>query len=439
MPKIPQVVKPIYDNPRWETTDEETCRFWLGDVRKVLDRIPSGVVQCVVTSPPYWGLRDYGQDKTEEIGSEPTPQEFVATMVGVFRKLKIILRHDGVVFLNLGDTYNSGGENRQGKSSKTLDRESNNTPAVRGALHGNARPTMDSVPKGSLLGIPWRVALALQEDGWILRSDMPWVKRNAMPESVTNRPAKALEYVFMLAKSQEYFYDQEAVRQIAAESSFERDKYDRGGTKSEEFHKTKHGQTRVVGFRTTNESGRNFRNSDLWFQSIKEPHGLVGVEEELVGLDVVAQSGGVHHFATFPPKLITPLILAGTSEYGCCANCRSPYVRIKSQPTGGAIGQSWHNHEHDEVKGNMKTVSSQGYLPGETIGWECYCNCDTDEVIPCTVFDPFMGSGTTALVSLRNNRYCWGVELSESYLMGMAVNQVIGEIESIPNNKWLVP
>lgn len=494
-----QIVAPLYDTPRWETTDEMTCRFWCGDVRQKLDRIPCGVVQTIVTSPPYWNLRDYGTGQWEEgskecdhsngfsrndtsdnskgirlsgvgspaksyfrgtcgkcgakridnqIGSEATPEEYVETMVGVFRKLHRILRHDGTVWLNLGDTYNTGGENRQGKDSRTLDK---GVPAVREALHGNGRDTLKSVRKGSLLGIPWRVALALQEDGWLWRSAMPWVKRNAMPESCTDRPASSLEYFFQFSKSDNYFYDAESVRQALAGNSPPPSHY-RGKVYVNQgllpSNSDRVGGASEKGYQATS---RNFRNSDLWFQSIKEPHGLVGIGEELVGLDVVSQSSGVHHFATFPPKLITPLILAGTSEYGCCANCRAPIVRVVKPDEATAQaqakardGQDWYARNHDNsdkrkdgrMGGNEnKTVTSRY----NTVGWELQCNCDTDEVIPCTVFDPFMGSGTTAVTSLKLGRYCWGVELSESYLMGMAVNQVIGELEKIDDNKWLVP
>ena len=164
----------------------------VGDVRDCLRELPAASVHCVVTSPPYWGLRDYGE--SEQIGLEPTPEGYIATMVDVFREVRRVLRDDGTVWLNLGDSY------------------WNHSP-VRSASSARRRANgHDTLKMKDLVGIPWRVAFALQADGWYLRSDIIWAKPNPMPESVTDRPTKSHEYVFLLTKSARYFYDADAVR-----------------------------------------------------------------------------------------------------------------------------------------------------------------------------------------------------------------------------------
>jgi DNA modification methylase len=185
---------------------QPTWRVLVGDVRKQLASLSDASVQCCVTSPPYWGLRDYGMPG--QIGLEPTPEAFVASLVEVFREVRRVLKDDGVCWLNLGDSYvgaaNSGGVNRN-----------DGGPAVR-VVGMNAKRGDGLKPK-DLVGIPWRVAFALQADGWYLRSDVIWSKPNPMPESVTDRPTKAHEYIFLLAKSERYFYDQGAIREIGTE------------------------------------------------------------------------------------------------------------------------------------------------------------------------------------------------------------------------------
>ena len=172
-----------------------------GDVREVLKTLDDESVQCVVTSPPYWGLRDYGVD--DQLGLEPTPEEYVENMVSVFQEVKRVLRKDGTVWLNLGDSYSSGG------------RETTTNQTLRGGKdYGVTRPKPNkSIKPKDLIGIPWRVAFALQEDGWYLRSDIIWNKPNPMPESVTDRPTKSHEYIFLLTKSAKYYYDHEAIKE----------------------------------------------------------------------------------------------------------------------------------------------------------------------------------------------------------------------------------
>src|SRR5262249_2145142 len=176
-----------------------------GDVTDVLPRLPDSSVHCVITSPPYWGLRDYGIPD-RQLGLEATPDEYVTRMVAVFREVRRVLRGDGTLWLNLGDSYaargNTGGMDSLAKPHQALG-------------ENGWRPPPPGLKSKDLVGVPWRLAFALQADGWYLRADIVWAKPNPMPESVTDRPTKSHEYVFLLTRSPRYYYDQEAVREPA--------------------------------------------------------------------------------------------------------------------------------------------------------------------------------------------------------------------------------
>lgn len=174
-----------------------------GDSLEVLRRLPSEAVQCVVTSPPYWGLRQYGAEG--EIGLEPTLPQFLNRLGTIFSEVKRVLKNDGILWLNMGDGYTSGNRGWRAPDKKNRAR----------AMH--VRPdTPEGLKPKDLLGIPWRLAFALQQDGWYLRNDVIWQKPNAMPESVKDRPNRVHEYVFLLSKSEKYYYDYESVQETAA-------------------------------------------------------------------------------------------------------------------------------------------------------------------------------------------------------------------------------
>jgi len=172
-----------------------------GDALYTLQNLPSESIQCVVTSPPYWGVRDYGIDG--QIGLEDTLSQFINKLVAIFAEIKRILKPNGVLWVNVGDSYTSGNRGYRAPDKKNKARAMSIRP-----------DTPEGLKRKDLLGIPWRVAFALQDDGWFLRSDIVWYKPNAMPESVKDRPSKAHEYLFMLSKSEQYFYDREAVKEI---------------------------------------------------------------------------------------------------------------------------------------------------------------------------------------------------------------------------------
>ena len=261
-------------------------RILEGDCRDVLRSLPAQSVHTCVTSPPYFGLRDYGADG--QIGLEPTPDDFVAALVAVFREVRRVLRDDGTVWLNLGDSYAStGGEvTRPGVTARA-----GNTLAT---LHPSARADVpNGVKPKDLIGVPWMVAFALRADGWYLRSDIIWSKPNPMPESVTDRPTKAHEYLFLLSKEPRYFYDADAIREdLSLTASY-------GGVYAQEGKQVAVGNghaglTAAGRLIEPNPAGRNKRS--VW--------------------TVATQPFAGAHFATFPPKLIEPCVLAGAPEGG---------------------------------------------------------------------------------------------------------------------------
>lgn len=357
-------------------------------------------VHCVVTSPPYWGLRDYGTGTWEggdpdcvhaqglpgagradglvddrgqrnrdgisaltrtecvcgarkvdlQIGLEETPEAYVASMVSVFREVWRVLRDDGTLWLNLGDSYASrGGRGEQGSTSQ---RRGRSNVAAQTRANGTAPP--QGLKAKDLVGIPWMVAFALRADGWYLRSDIIWAKGNPMPESVTDRPTRSHEYLFLLTKSDRYFYDSDAIREESVTSD-PRKPHGRGqatvGGRPASGHRDDDNT------RNGDPSYRNKRS--VWVINPKPYRGA--------------------HFATFPPALVEPCIRAGTSEKGCCPVC----------------GSQW------------------GQLP---LGWGPTCGCPPQDPVPCVVMDPFSGAGTLGFVANREGRNYVGLDLNPDYL-----------------------
>jgi DNA modification methylase len=263
-----------------------SVRIINADVMEGLRQLPDESVHCVVTSPPYWGLRDYGVEG--QIGLEATPEQFVSRMVEVFREVRRVLRGDGTLWLNLGDSYNN----------RTRVRSSSHQPGLNGITDGSWAERANGggvrmshgmgLKEKDLVGAPWAVAFALREDGWWLRSDIIWSKPNPMPESVTDRPTKAHEYVFLLTKSERYFYDAEAIREDGP--TYTRQPGHRSDGASA------HIQGRHTNFstRVVETSGRNKRS--VW--------------------TIATSPYSEAHFATFPPELPELCIKAGCPKGG---------------------------------------------------------------------------------------------------------------------------
>jgi DNA modification methylase len=444
-----------------------------GDALAVLRSLPAESVHCCVTSPPYWGLRDYGTAKWEggdagcdhktgrdkpvastvtggiphmgsegiqrdacakcgarrvdsQLGLEPTPGLYVQHMVEVFREVRRVLRPEGTLWLVLGDSYNGAGP-RTGTNGKGNERG-------QGKKHTTSVSTLK--PK-DLVGIPWMVAFALRADGWWLRSDVIWAKPNPMPESVTDRPTRSHEYVFLLTKSVHYFYDAEAVKEPQKPCTTERYKYgwngvdddgSNGSRTGSAYKKMKQGMT--MGEAMGGNGKRNRRS--VWFIATQPYSGA--------------------HFACYPEKLVEPCIKAGTSERGCCPKCGAPWARVvkreKDSEMGRATGKS--GQVFGKTRGSSSSTLAlqwQGWTEHGprhiTLGWSPTCECYgalreqfgyTDEEltpelfrllgyhlseglppVPCTVLDPFAGSGTTGQVAVELGRRAVLIDLNPEY------------------------
>tara|TARA_R100001143_G_scaffold62589_2_gene66244 strand:- start:429 stop:1373 length:945 start_codon:yes stop_codon:yes gene_type:complete len=255
--------------------------IWQGDCREVLRGLEESSVNCVVTSPPYWGLRDYGADG--QLGLEETPADHVANMVEVFREVRRVLREDGTLWLNYGDSYANTGCQSDAVGGFTGER-------IRAGKKGGMDSRKRKIPPGlkpkDLCGIPWRVAFALQEDGWWLRQDIIWHKPNPMPEGCTDRCTKSHEYIFLMAKSPRYYYDADAVRESNADPT--RTNFQRGV----KLDKSRGDKDWSKPYKPA--AGRNRRS--VWTIPVNSYPGA--------------------HFATFPPELVKPCIMAGCPDGG---------------------------------------------------------------------------------------------------------------------------
>ena len=376
-----------------------TVRVLQGNASEVLRTLPENSVHCCITSPPYWGLRSYGGDEGM-IGLEPIFDEHLANLVAVFRELRRVLRNDGTVFLNYGDSYTSG----------------NRATWRSGASENKGHCIQDDMPRPNtpyglkpkdLIMMPARVAMALQADGWWLRSEIIWHKLNPMPESVKDRPTSAHEKMFLLSKAARYFYDAEAVRVAMQPQSIARlnqSTFDSqtGGPKDTKTGNRSHRKT-LENLKANGGTSSNLRN--VW--------------------TIATHSFKEAHFATFPPALVEPCIKAGTSARGVCGECGAPWARevekkFKPQREGDSrahipgkeMGQGWEG-------------TPRGTTETSTTGWSPSCNHDAPTV-PATVLDPFAGSGTTGLVADKLGRDAILIEINAEYA-DMARERIVSD------------
>ena len=470
-----------------------TVRIICADVIDGLRQLADESVHCVVTSPPYWGLRDYGTASWEggnaacdhlkpaahgyaphdtstlgpkrdglspdnsahavetkrqqfrdvcgkcgarrvdhQIGLEATPEAYVTRMVAVFREVRRVLRTDGVCWLNLGDCYATGagkvgdhpgggeqgrrwaghrGSHTKNNSGKAAYRMPN-ADGIGPMTQPNRLPIAGLKPK-DLVGIPWMVAFALRAEGWWLRSDICWSKPNPMPESVTDRPTKSHEYVFLLTKAERYFYDAEAIKEeVQRTHSGGMYRGPNNHAASAEARGTGNGHTGLV---SNKDVERGFRNKRSVWTVATSPYPEA-------------------HFATFPSDLIAPMILAGTSEKGCCAKCGAPWER--EMAATGVKNPRDRSNKCDWIEGvtqggnasGIRTLSGATYQPqrGPTGAWAPTCECGVAETLPATVLDPFSGAGTTCLVADRLQRSGIGIELNPKYA-DMARRRIEGD------------
>jgi DNA modification methylase len=360
--------------------------------------LKSESVHCVVTSPPYYGLRNYaapdvafGGNWTGQLGLEPTPELYLDHMVEIFREVRRVMRDDGTLWLNMGDSYAGSG---CGPTTASTGLRGARTQSIAGpgaAWVNRSKTTTGYKPK-DLMMMPHRLAMALQSDGWWVRSTIIWHKPNAMPESVQDRPTTDFEYVFLLSKRERYYYDADAIREPMIYPDAADGTRIFGGA-------NKHGanakQKRTTGRAYTSApSGRNKRT--VWTISTKPYSGA--------------------HFASFPPDLVEPCVKAGTSNHGVCPVCGAPWAQSTVQ--GEVTYSDGGNRKRANAPGAItspKSVFVTGIIRSKnTVGFAP--TCDHDAVpVPATVLDPFGGTGVTALVANALGRRGISLDISHEY------------------------
>lgn len=381
-----------------------------------LPMLADASVQAVITSPPYYGLRQYAGEQGVEwpaveyapmaglpplsipamqgaLGHEPTLEAYIGHLVLCLREWRRVLRADGVALVNLGDSYSSDGKWGGATGGKHA-----------AGLHGQTGVGRERRATGlgnkQMLMVPARFALAAQADGWYLRSDIIWHKPNAMPESVTDRPTKAHEYVYLLAKSERYFWDSDAVREPHSREWWV-ETINTDGTKVV-------GDRRDGGNRqgNGNPAGRNMRSV----------------------LSVATKAHAQAHFAVWPEALVEPMVRASTSERGACSSCGAPWQRVvEREPMEirrTERGEQMGEYGRTQASGTMLKPASV-----HTIGWQPGCNCEAGEPAPCVVLDPFAGSGTTLRVAVRLGRRAIGVDISREYLEELVPDRLTAQME----------
>jgi DNA modification methylase len=340
-------------------------KFYIGQVIDCLRRIESESVQCCVTSPPYWGLRDYGAEG--QIGLEKTPEEYISKLGEVFREVRRVLRKDGTAWINLGDSYAKTESNNGGYSNKST-LSGFTRPDTKGRIAnetGKTQRIKSNLESKNLVGIPWRVALALQADGWFLRSDIIWSKPNPMPESVTDRPTKAHEYLFLLAKSQRYYYDAEVIKEPGTTTRPELLEFGPRPDKDYPGHINDRRRKKTDNHPSRTVTGFN----DRW--DAKEASGEISQTRNKRSVwEIATEPYPGAHFAVMPTKLVEPCILAGSKKGD-----------IILDPFGGSgtvsLVSQWHQRSSIYIDLNPK------YLPLalERNGFNGLCHADTFEII----------------------------------------------------------
>lgn len=442
--------------------------IYQGDCLAVLKTFSDECIDSAVTSPPYFGLRDYQTAKWEggdvncyhstakvksrydyslenshiqdgerkgtdapryknicptcgakkvdlQIGLEESPEKYVEKLVEVFREVKRVLKPTGTLWLNIGDSYWA---NRSENGLKDCgDAKFNNKELVR--LHSGGR-SHDVIKPKDLIGIPWMLAFALRADGWYLRQDIIWNKTSCMPESVLDRCTKSFEYIFLLSKNSKYFFDNEAIKEKATGYDGRKDTTMKGSEKYKDGNYLAGGSANSLSvkgrerwqYKNLQDDGQKpntFHENRLNGEEYMSP-----VRNKRSVWTVSAEPFRESHFATFPKKLITPCILAGTSAKGNCAMCGRPYRRNVEK--GNFIKTGGTRQKQTPGLSDKQKNEGTGYRATIDNGWIKDCDCQTDEIVKAVVLDPFGGANTTGLVCQELGRNWISIELNPEYV-----------------------
>ena len=381
-----------------------SIRLLAGDCRDILQGLPAESVQCVVTSPPYYALRSYlhaeHPDKHREIGSEATPAEYLATMVQVFREIRRVLRADGTCWVNMGDSY-AGNTESNGRSHSVIGAAGNRAGAGerKQGIRGGAKPK-------DLLMMPARLAIALQQDGWWVRSDIIWHKPNPMPESVTDRPTSAHEHVFLLTKSARYYYDADAVREARSILIVEQRK------------RLKHMVDDGDGRTTTWSLAGRWTTSRVATIQLAAASAMSGRSPRRHSLEVTLLPCQRQSLSAASRLARRSAGVAASAASRGCAQLNVAISCLRARTTICAHLASWSRRRM-----RWRTRAVTGHAMGIVPAWHMRpppparrAGCDHDApVMPCTVLDPFAGAGTTLLVADRLQRDAIGIELNVAY------------------------
>lgn len=372
-----------------------------GDSTKVLRSMPSKSIHVVVCSPPYWGLRDYQVDG--QLGSEETFDEFLAKTVEWAREVHRVLHPSGTLWLNVGDSYNS-----------SMTRGTYGDQSKHGYQpHGVKRRRIEDLHPKNLIGQPWRTAFALQNLGFILRSDIIWHKPNPMPSSVRDRPTSSHEYLFLFSKRGRYFYNQDAIREPLKD--FEANK------KQLLYQQKKRAE------KAEQKPDDVFHSCSDAFKASEEAVEAAitrGANKRTVW-SISTEAFPDAHYATFPRALVEPVVLAGSSEAGCCPKCYAPLVQDRiSTDVMEDHGSERKRADAPGAEVSETSVFRTGkirvYVQGD---WIPTCKHEFDQPIPCTVLDPYSGSGTTGVVANNLGRNFIGIDLSPDSV-DMSMNRI---------------
>jgi DNA modification methylase len=449
-----------------------SVRIIVGDCRTELEKLADAGVraQTCITSPPYWGLRDYGVEG--QLGLEKDPREYVQKLVAIFADVAKVLRKDGTLWLNMGDCYTDGG--RGADTGSTLNGTRRNQEESRKARNRENRKPF-GLGRKQLIGMPWRVAFALQDAGWTLRSDIVWQKPNPMPESCNDRPTKAHEYLFLFSRTRHYYYDKHAIAEAVTGRAHPRgegvtpkskvpsgwdvngDRQQKKGryknqhdvdgdaiqSRRDDFHERWEGKNERSGLRRYEGFNERWR--------VKQNESFSAAVTDLVStrnarsvwtIPTAPYKGA--HFATFPPALAERCIRAGSCPFACPV-CGAAYRRLtrssrshqsNAARAGATIAGKGHPSRqvragHDVRNGPTTSI--------ETLGWQPRCQCEHHGAVRQTVLDPFGGAGTTGLVSERLGRDSVLIELSDAYaaMAGERIDRDAGlfantSIEEVP-------